>query len=151
MAGGRPTKYKKEFNEQAAKLCKKGFIDKEIADFFNVDVATLNRWKLAHDEFRVSLKAGKRHSDDKVVESLYSRALGYEFKEVKEESEGGNVTKTTTTTKQLAPDTTAQIFWLKNRQPEQWRDKPVSDIEDDTPDKLNININVVDASNNAES
>ena len=123
MGAGRPTKYKEEYCIQAEKLCKKGFIDVEIADFFEVDVSTLNRWKEAHPEFRESLKDGKRHSDSKVEDSLYNRALGYEFQEVKEELEGGTVTKTTRTTRQLAGDTTAQIFWLKNRQPERWRDK----------------------------
>ena len=124
MSGkGRPTKYKKEFCVQAEKLCRKGFIDTEIADFFEVDVATINRWKQAHPEFCESLKSGKRHSDSKVEDALYNRALGYEFEEVKEELEGDTVTKTTKTRKQLAGDTTAQIFWLKNRQPEKWRDK----------------------------
>lgn len=120
--GGRPTKYKKEFNEQAVKLCRKGWIDTELADFFGVDVSTLNRWKEAHPQFRESLKSGKRHSDDKVEDALYNRALGYEYKETREEVSADGE-KTTVTTKQLAGDTTAQIFWLKNRQPERWRDK----------------------------
>lgn len=120
---GRPTKYKSEFCVQAEKLCKKGFIDSEIADFFEVEEKTINNWKKAHPEFLHALKSGKRHSDSKVEDALYNRAIGYEFQEVKEEFEGGSVTKTTKTTKQLAGDTTAQIFWLKNRQPELWRDK----------------------------
>jgi len=67
MAGGRPTKYKKEFAEQARKLCLKGFTDAEMADFFCVQEQTINNWKIAHVEFLESLKAGKRYSDDKVV------------------------------------------------------------------------------------
>lgn len=119
---GRPTKYKQEFCAQVEKLCRKGFIDTEIADFFEVDVATLNRWKNKYPDFCASLKSGKRHSDSKVEDALYNRALGYEYEEHKlEESEQG--VKKTVTKKQLAGDTTAQIFWLKNRQPERWRDK----------------------------
>ena len=85
MAMGRPTKYKKEFCIQAEKLCKKGFIDTEIADFFEVALSTLNKWKLDHKEFSESLKSGKLYSDEAVVSSLYGRALGYEFEERKVE------------------------------------------------------------------
>lgn len=120
---GRPTKYKPEFCEQGAKLCLKGFIDDEIADFFDVDVATLNRWKLKYPDFCASLKKAKLYSDDKVVQSLYNRALGYEFKETKEETGGETGSKTTITTKQLAGDVGAMCFWLKNRQPNEWRDR----------------------------
>ena len=141
--GGRPTKYKKEFDEQARKLCAKGFIDTEIADFFNVDVSTINRWKLSHESFCESLKSAKRHSDSKVEDSLYNRALGYEYEEVKEESEGGTITKTTRTRKQLAGDTTAQIFWLKNRQPDRWRDKTETKVtlSDDFDSLLDESLN----------
>lgn len=119
---GRPTKYKKEFCIQAEKLCRKGFTDKELADFFEVEEKTINNWKKEHPDFLQSLKSGKRHSDAKVEDALYNRALGYEYEEHKyEESEQG--IKKTVTKKQLAGDTTAQIFWLKNRQPEKWRDK----------------------------
>ena len=119
---GRPTKYKKEFCVQAEKLCRKGFIDTEIADFFEVHIDTIYEWKKVHPEFSDALKSGKRHSDAKVEDALYNRALGYEYEEYKvEESEQG--IKKTVTKKQLAGDTTAQIFWLKNRQPEKWRDK----------------------------
>lgn len=136
---GRPTKYKKEFCEQAKKLCLKGFIDTEIADFFDVDVATLNRWKLKHEAFRESLKEGKRHSDDKVVDALYNRALGFESTEIKTE-EIGEGQKVTRTVKQIAGDTTAQIFWLKNRQPDQWRNNPESEVVEDKGGDIVINI-----------
>lgn len=126
---GRPTKYKKEFDEQAAKLCKKGFIDDEIADFFNVTRSTLYLWKQKHLSFSDSLKESKRFSDDKVEMALYDRAVGYEYDELKEEqSEQG--LKRTVTTKRIQ-DNTAAIFWLKNRRPEQWRDRVESDVTQD--------------------
>lgn len=121
--GGRPTKYKDEYVKQSEKLCRLGATDKELADFFEVDEATINRWKESHPEFCKSLKSGKRYSDEKVVDSLFNRAIGYELTEVKEEDSAANGKKTVVTRKQIAGDTTAQIFWLKNRQPEQWRDK----------------------------
>ena len=132
MSGkGRPTKYKKEFCIQAEKLCKKGFIDTEIADFFEVNVDTIYEWKKKHKEFSESLKSGKLYSDEAVVSSLYGRALGYEFEERKVEVDAEKKEKVTITTKQMAGDTTAQIFWLKNRRPKEWRNAPELDIQGD--------------------
>jgi len=131
---GRPTKYKKEYNEQAAKLCKLGATDVQLADFFNVTEKTLNNWKHEHPRFLQSLKKGKVFSDDKVEMALYDRAIGYEYDEVKEEqSEQGM--KRTVTTKRIQ-DNTAAIFWLKNRRPDQWREK----VENDTVQDINIVI-----------
>ena len=145
---GRPTKYKEEFCKQAEMLCKKGFINMEIADFFNVNIDTIYEWQKQHQNFSDALKSGKRYCDDAIVQSLYDRAKDREVVETKEET-GTNGSKTTITTRQVPGDTTAMIFWLKNRQPDKWRAQPTPDVEDDTPDKLNINISVVDASKDA--
>lgn len=120
---GRPTKYKKEYAEQAEKLCKKGFTDKDLADFFEVDESTITRWKQTHEEFCTSIKSAKKYSDDLVVQSLYNRAIGYSLTEEREEKSDTSGSKSVKVTKQIAGDTTAQIFWLKNRQPKEWRDK----------------------------
>jgi hypothetical protein len=45
MTAGRPTKYQPEFAEQAYKLCLLGATDPEMADFFEVCVATVQNWK----------------------------------------------------------------------------------------------------------
>lgn len=135
---GRPTKYKPEYCIQAEKLCKKGFIDTEIADFFGVAISTLYKWKLEQPQFSDALKVGKRFSDDKVVNALYDRALGYDIKESKIET-GPSGTKETITTKRLAPDTTAQIFWLKNRQPHLWRNNP-DETGNDTSHEIKISF-----------
>lgn len=142
---GRKTSFKKEYIEQAVKLCKKGFIDIELADFFNVSKATINNWKKEYPEFLDSLKKGKNFSDAKVEQALYDRALGFEYKELKKEestSPHGSATKTTKTTKKVVGDTTAQIFWLKNRQPERWKDK--RDAEHKT-DGIPITLNFTKA------
>ena len=60
------------------------------------------------------------------------RALGYEYEEVKEKFEGGVLTERTVTKKEVVADTTAQIFWLKNRKPDTWRDKPEGTQKGDT-------------------
>lgn len=126
-AGGRPTKYLPQFSEQARKLALMGWVDVKLAEFFGVSESTLNLWKQKHPEFSESLKLGREGADQHVVSALYQSALG-----------GGTITETitdsdgvTTKVKQVQPNVTAQIFWLKNRQPEHWRDKAV--IEDETP------------------
>lgn len=121
--GGRPTRYRKEFAEQARKLCRLGAIDVELADFFGVDVATLNRWKKAHREFCESLKEGKSQADAEVAQSLFHRATGYSHPDTKFATHEGRITDSQEYTKHYPPDTIACIFWLKNRRPDLWRDK----------------------------
>lgn len=119
---GRPSKYKPEFNDQAAKLCKLGATDREVADFFEISEATLNNWKIQHPGFLESLKLGKEEADNRVEQSLYRRAMGYSHDEVHISNFQGDIT-ITPITKRYPPDTTACIFWLKNRKPAEWRDK----------------------------
>ena len=61
--------------------------------------------------------------DMEVENMLLKRAKGYEYDEVTEEYEGGILTKRKVTHKIVVPDTSAQIFWLKNRKPDVWRDR----------------------------
>ena len=125
---GRPTLYKPEYAKQAEKLAVLGATDKEFADFFEVDVRTIYRWKHAHDDFCQALKAGKEVADARVERSLYQKAIGYEQDEVKifMQSNSPDPIYAPFIAK-VAPDTTAAIFWLKNRKPEEWRDKTERD------------------------
>jgi hypothetical protein len=118
----RPSKFKEEFIPQAEKLCKLGATDMEVADFFEVDVRTLYRWKGENEAFCQALKAGKDVADERVERSLYARANGYEHNEADIRVVGGKIVQTPIR-KYYAPDTTACIFWLKNRKPAEWRDK----------------------------
>lgn len=118
----RPSKFKDIFVSQAEKLCKLGATDIEVADFFEVDVRTVYRWKTENDAFCQALKAGKSESDDRVERSLFARATGYEHDEVDIRVVGGEIVQTPIR-KYYPPDTTACIFWLKNRKTEDWRDK----------------------------
>lgn len=118
----RPTKYKPEYPAQAAKLCALGATDAQLADFFGVAISTVNLWKVEHAEFSESIKVPKSQADDRVEQSLYRRAMGYEHDE-SDIRVVMNEIVVTPIRKYYPPDSTAMIFWLKNRKPEQWRDK----------------------------
>ena len=112
-----------------------------------ISEATLYNWKKDHLEILESLKKGKEVVDRLVENALLKRALGYEYTETKEKREGGVLTEVTTTVKEVVPDVTAQIFWLKNRKADKWRDKPESDtteeFEDNFIDALNASAKEV--------
>ena len=116
---GRKSEYREEYAEQALKLCLLGATDKEIAEFFSVSEQTLNSWKKKFPQFLESLKKGKAVADANVASRLYSRAIGYDAKATKFATNEGRITDI----EHYPPDTTAAIFWLKNRQPAKWRDK----------------------------
>lgn len=130
----RPTKYVSDVHDRfAASLAMDGLTDVEIAEKMGIAKSTLNLWKKRHPSFSDSLKENKQIADAKVKESLYKRALGYSVKEkkviVEMDSDGNQKpAKIETTEKQIAPDTTAQIFWLKNRDPKNWRDRQEVDV-----------------------
>jgi hypothetical protein len=129
MAGGRPTKFKLEFIEQARKLAALGATDREAAEFFEVDERTLHRWKHENAEFCQSLKVGKETADARVVQSLYRRALGYSHDAVKIFMPAGFEKPISEPyVEHHPPDTTAAIFWLKNRDPEHWRDVKAQEV-----------------------
>lgn len=120
--GGRPTKWKEEFIDKVYKLALLGATDAEMADILSVSESIFNEWKKTKEGFLESIKKGKTEADANVTERLYKRAVGYKYTEKRTEKDEKGTTKTTVTEKTLAPDTTAQIFWLKNRQPKKWRD-----------------------------
>ena len=117
----RPTLYKKAFCDQAERLTKLGLIDKELADFFKISESTLNSWKITYPDFLESIKRGKLIADVNVVEKLYERACGSEHDDLHIAVIGQKIVKTKIV-KKYPPETVACIFWLKNRQPEKWRD-----------------------------
>lgn len=101
-----------------------GLTDEQIAQNVRISRETLYAWKKKYPDISDALKRGKDVVDRQVENALLKRALGYEYEEVKKKFECGVMTERTTTKKEVIPDTTAQIFWLKNRKPDKWRDKP---------------------------
>jgi len=121
---GRPSGYKPEYAKQAEKLCLLGATDQEIADFFEVNVRTVYRWKGQYLAFCQALKAGKDQADERVERSLYQQAIGYEQDEVKIFMPAGAESPVYAEYRaKVAPNVTAAIFWLKNRRRDEWRDR----------------------------
>ena len=136
MPLGRPSKYSDDIPKKAAKLCKLGATDAQLADFFEVDVDTILEWKKVHPAFSGALKDAKKEADERVERSLYERANGYSHEAVKIFNHEGSPLVVPYTEK-YPPDVTACIFWLKNRQPKQWRDKQ----EHEHSGEIIVNIN----------
>ena len=107
-----------------------GLTDEQLSKNMGIGTTTLYRWKEEYREIREALKRGKEVVDIQVENALLKRALGYEYTEetrelVKDKETGEySLSVTKIVTKEVAPDVTAQIFWLKNRRPDKWRDKP---------------------------
>jgi len=126
---GRPSDYKPDYAKQVMKLAELGATDQEVADFFDIDVRTVYRWKHDHDDFCQALKIGKETADQRVERSLYQKAIGYEQDEVKIFMPAGAENPVYAPFRaKVAPDTTAAIFWLKNRKSGEWRDKREQEI-----------------------
>jgi len=118
---GRPTKFDDINLDYIKKLILAGWTDSQVCEFFEVSERSLYRWKEKFDEFRQSLKDWKLIADEKVELSLYERACGYSHPEDKIFNNNGKPL-VVPTIRHYAPDPTSMIFWLKNRQPDKWKD-----------------------------
>lgn len=117
-----------------------GLTDEQIAANMGITRSTLNEWKKKYSDISDTLKRGKDIVDIQVENALLKRALGYTYIETTQEQvddydphtglkTGSHMEVTKTVTKEVQSDTTAQIFWLKNRKPDTWRDKRDVGIE----------------------
>ena len=112
-----------------------GLTDKQIANNIGITEQTLNNWKKSYPSFFESLKKGKEVVDIQVENALLKRALGYSYTETTKERQFNpqtgeyEMTVTKTVQKEVVGDTTAQIFWLKNRRPDLWRDRKDVSVE----------------------
>lgn len=129
--GGRPSKFDPRFVAEARKLALLGATNEQMADFFGVAPSTFDKWMAEKPGFSGAVKAGKLIADGDVAASLYHRALGYSHPAVKIMAVNGEV-REVPYTEHYPPDATSAIFWLKNRRPEQWREK----VETTTNHKL---------------
>ena len=131
-----------------------GLTEADIAKNIGISTVTLWDWKNKHPNILNALKKGKEVADIRVENALYKRAIGYDVIEEKTIiGADGDVSQTIKQVKHIAPDTTAQIFWLKNRRPELWRGKVVVDANMKNGEKLKDMqdfLKVVKGENNEE-
>lgn len=115
--------------DKVEEWAKKGLIDEQIAHNLGIAYSTFREYKNKYEALSAALKRGKEVINLEVEHALLKRALGYKYEEITKEPVKNDVTGeiklqvTKEVTKEVLPDVTAQIFWLKNRRPEDWRDK----------------------------
>lgn len=119
-------------------------IDTQIAAKIGISASTLYEWKNKYPQLAEALSNGKEVIDIKVENALLKRALGYSYEETRREGQKGGTAKITVITKYMPPDVTAQIFWLKNRKPEMWRERVEMASDDGALNKLDELIKGID-------
>lgn len=106
---------------------REGLNDVQIASNIGISLSTYYEWQNKYPDLSEAIKKGKAPVDLEVENALLKRALGYEYEEtiteIEELAEGKQKKHVRKVRKHMPPDTTAQIFWLKNRRPGRWRDK----------------------------
>lgn len=105
-----------------------GLTDEQIANNIGINRTTLYAWKAKYTDFSNALKRGKEVIDIMVENALLKSAMGYRYDEVVKEriynpdTGESEIVEVKRTTKDVAPNSTSLIFWLKNRRPADWRD-----------------------------
>lgn len=117
-----------------------GLTDEQLAAKIGITATTLYDWKNKYPMISEALKRGKEVVDVEVENALLKRAMGYEYTETRTETADDGTVKTIVMQKTMPPDTTAQIFWLKNRRPAVWRDKQQVEHSTDKPFEVNIKV-----------
>lgn len=113
--------YRPEYADRAALACQLGLTDYEIGIVFGVCNKTIMRWRHEHPGFAEALRTGKLMADERVERSLYHKAIGYTYEAEELFQYEGEIIRAKVT-KHEPPNTTAMVFWLKNRRPMEWRD-----------------------------
>ena len=129
-------------------MARDGLVNEQIAHNMGIHASTLYEWQNKFNEIKEALKKGKEVIDRQVENALLKRALGYEYEEKKvvqeKDKNGKDRIRIEKTTKMISPDVTAQIFWLKNRKPVDWRDR--YETKNEIVDSIDVNIKTVSPS-----
>jgi hypothetical protein len=141
--GGRKTTYDPNCLKVVKHMCMLGATYEDLAKYFDVSAQTIVTWKKQFPDFAKVLRDAKDEADNKVIASLFERATGYKHKATKFFQHNGRIVSADFT-EHYPPDVTAIQFWLKNRRPTQWRDKPLEN-DNETPPPASIAVTVVDA------
>lgn len=111
---------------------RQGLSNAQIAKNMGVGESTFYEWKAKHSDILEAIQKGKEVVDFEVENALLKRALGYTAEEtktyMKDDGEGKKTKHVEKTNKHIASDATSMIFWLKNRQPQSWRDRKETEL-----------------------
>lgn len=135
MAGGKFERWRSEEGLLlVAGWAQEGLSEEQIAKCMGISRSTLSEWKKRFPDIADNLKKSKQLADVKVENALFKRAVGYAYDEITYERKRDPTTgeykkiEVKRVTKEVQPDVAAQIFWLKNRRPERWKDRIQADI-----------------------
>lgn len=118
------TKWKNKLHLIEKWISEEGLFDHQLAQRMGIGHSTIYEWQGKYPEFAEVMKKAKDRADELVENALFKRAIGYEYTEVvKERAKNGRLVVVKETVKENAPNVTAQIFWLQNRKPDQWKDR----------------------------
>ena len=140
---GRPSKYEAAFVAQAEEIAKLGATDLEIARFFRIGTRTFYDWRTRHPDFAAALVVGKEVADARVERSLYQRAVGYSYEEIKTKTVDGKEHSTRHVV-HFPPDVTACIYWTKNRRPDLWRDRHDHEVGGKDGKPIQVTISAIE-------
>lgn len=141
-------KFTDEFRKKAIELAKKGYLDKEICEYCDVNINTFYSWKQKRPDFAEDLRKAKHKINDKIEAQAYKRAMGYMITETKtiiapnEEGEEA-VVRIEKTNKHIPGDTKILMMLLKNRMPERYRDKKEIELSGEVNSNVNINLSTL--------
>lgn len=119
---GRPSVLTEFVKEKIVQLVLEKKTNAQICEIIGINPKTLGEWQKRDQELRITIKEAKARVDTIVEDTLIHRALGYSHPEEKIMVINDQIVRVETT-KHYPPDTASMIFWLKNRQPEKWREK----------------------------
>jgi len=141
--GRRPSQYHPDYVRIARSMARLGATNKEIAEALGISLSCLRAWRGTYKKFATAIKIGKEQANERVKEAMYEKACGYsyddiEYKVVDKKLIGVPVVK------HFPPDTRAGMFWLMNRDPENWKATPSGDTEKEAP-ALALTFSVAEA------
>jgi hypothetical protein len=120
---GRPSLYKPEYAKFAEPLAKSGATDSDLADAFGCKPSTIRLWANKYPAFNAAIRVGKDAANKRVERSLYERANGYNYEATKIFMPAGSKQPVVVHyIEHCPPDVAAAFIWLKNRDPDRWRD-----------------------------
>lgn len=129
-----------------------GLSDIQICQNMGIGQRTFYEWVERFPQFAQALKEGKEPVDIQVENALLKSAIGYTVtlrKPIKVRTKKQLKDKGTIEEEHIEyaeeeihipAQTAAQIFWLKNRKPTQWRDKRETEVKTDEPVKVILDV-----------